>query len=193
MICRHAQSGDVVHAGAYFGDFLPALETGTPDGTMIWAFEPSEENFRCSQITVLINNLQRVRLFNAALGTTRGYARLVQADATGWPLGSGSYIDQESQASDPGSSCVEVLALDSLLDPSRTVSVIHLDTEGFELSALEGAIETIGTHRPILILEKWNEAGIEDQPWFRQHILESGYELIEEIEGNLVFRYTGGR
>lgn len=41
--------GDVVHAGAYFGDFLPALSAGMSAGGKVWAFEPNFENYYCAR------------------------------------------------------------------------------------------------------------------------------------------------
>ena len=40
--------GDIVHAGTYFGDFIPALPMACSVGTKLWAFEPNPENYRRS-------------------------------------------------------------------------------------------------------------------------------------------------
>ena len=61
LIARHAGEGDLVHAGTYFGDFLPALAAAVAPGAMIWAFEPHAENFRCSEVTLLLNGIRNVR------------------------------------------------------------------------------------------------------------------------------------
>src|SRR2546429_648934 len=39
FIRSHAGEGSVVHAGAFFGDFLPALATVLDAGAALWAFE----------------------------------------------------------------------------------------------------------------------------------------------------------
>ena len=36
-------SGDIIHAGTFFGDFLPGLSSALSDNAKIWAFEPNLE------------------------------------------------------------------------------------------------------------------------------------------------------
>src|SRR5690606_36519209 len=55
FIIAHAGDGDIVHAGSYFGDFLPALSNNCAPNAKIWTFEPNDENYRCSLITIPIN------------------------------------------------------------------------------------------------------------------------------------------
>jgi hypothetical protein len=47
----------------------------------------------------------------------------------------------------------EVLRVDDVVPPDRTVSVLQLDVEGFEEQALDGAMDTIRRCRPLIILE----------------------------------------
>ena len=61
LIVRHVGKGDVVHAGTYFGDFLPALAASVASGAKVWAFEPNLESFRCSQITLLLRRYHQRR------------------------------------------------------------------------------------------------------------------------------------
>ncbi|MCK6370338.1 MAG: hypothetical protein L6Q83_03265, partial [Gammaproteobacteria bacterium] len=74
----HCDTGDVVHAGTYFGDFLPALSRAC-QGT-VWAFEPNLENFRCATITVLLNDLRNIELRRAGLGAASGALPLLTVD-----------------------------------------------------------------------------------------------------------------
>jgi hypothetical protein len=53
--------GDIVHAGTYFGDFLPALSASRVPGEKIFAFEPSRENFQCAQMTLRHSAMRRER------------------------------------------------------------------------------------------------------------------------------------
>ena len=38
-------AGDVVHAGTFFGDFIPALARSRAPGALVWAFEPNRESY----------------------------------------------------------------------------------------------------------------------------------------------------
>src|SRR5690348_5661397 len=73
---RNAGSGDVVHAGAYFGDFLPALSSALCPGKILWAFEPNLENYHAARLTCRINRLSNVELRNAALWDCPGFRRM---------------------------------------------------------------------------------------------------------------------
>jgi FkbM family methyltransferase len=150
-IIKHA-SNDIIHAGTYFGDMLPAF-SGIFD--KVWAFEPNSENFYCASRTMEINNIKNVNLFNAALGEKTGTAELeIEAMRRNkvQKLGGASNIlkrkDNKSK-----SEIVEMVIIDEIIPIDRVISIIHLDIEGYELHALKGAINTIKRWYPILILE----------------------------------------
>ena len=65
---KNSRGGDIIHAGTYFGDFLPGLSQACDKGAVIWAFEPNPQNHRCAEITCLINGLLNVNLHNVGLG-----------------------------------------------------------------------------------------------------------------------------
>ncbi len=75
FILTHCGEGDILHAGAFFGDALPALSKATR-GT-VWAFEPNPQSFRAAQITALMNDLKNVKLMNCALGARQEQRKLV--------------------------------------------------------------------------------------------------------------------
>jgi hypothetical protein len=43
LVCRNLGAGDAIHAGTYFGDFLPAFSRACAPGAVVWAFEPNTE------------------------------------------------------------------------------------------------------------------------------------------------------
>jgi FkbM family methyltransferase len=178
--------GDVVDAGAYYGDFLPALSRGCAPGARVWAFEPNPESCRCAQITLALNDLRNVELRNAALGASSGSAPLRVADAEGRGLGGISQLVREDAG---GGGCVEVevVRLDDVIPPDRHVSLVHLDVEGFEREALEGGLETLRRCRPILVLESPPE-----RDWFAAHVLSLGYRPTATLVINTVYTATSG-
>src|SRR5262249_26486167 len=88
----HAGNRDIVHAGTFFGDFLPGLSSAIVPGATIYGFEPNPENFAAAQWTLAINGLSNVRLQHAGLGSEEARAFVTTADAAGKPLGGASYI-----------------------------------------------------------------------------------------------------
>jgi FkbM family methyltransferase len=152
------------------------------DGAKVWAFEPNRENFRCARITLLINGISNIELFNAGLGRASGNATLVTSRA-GKSLGGLSLIASDRVDTEKfGTEIVEILVLDAILERERPVSVIHLDVENYEQNVLAGAMETINRWRPILILE-----GEPDRDWMAANVLSLGYARRAPVDDNVVF------
>jgi FkbM family methyltransferase len=170
--------GDVVHAGAFFGDFLPALARSR-DG-MVWAFEPNLENFRCASITVYLNGLENVTLAHAGLSDQAGEA-FVTTGAHGWDLSGGVarlvFDDSFSRSRE----AVTVTTIDATIPADRHVGVVHLDVEGHEEQALLGAPRTIERCRPVVLVES-----LPSLQWLDQHL--PGYRRTGRVDRNTVFR-----
>ncbi len=161
-ILAHCGDGDVISAGAFFGDFLPAISRGIAPDATLWTFEPNPESYRCAAITGLINNLQNVKLINAALGERCGQDELIVTDFEGQALTGVSQlkgiIDKDGVRG-ADTVPVRVLAIDEVVPESSRVAVLHLDVEGAEDAALLGAMETIRRSRPALIIETLPKEG----------------------------------
>jgi len=134
--------GAVIHAGAYFGDFLPALAKSRTE--TVYAFEPNEENYKAALLTCELNNLKNVQRMNAALGSFVGQAFVQTHDDRGKALGGGSHLSTSGQ-------CVPMVRLDDVV--SEPIVAIHLDVEGYEAQALAGAKRIMSDSIPMLILE----------------------------------------
>lgn len=178
--------GDIVHAGTYFGDFLPAISKCVSDGFNIWAFEPDPVNFRCSLITKIINSLDNVKIFNCGLGSCFSIEKMLNYDSDLNCLGGSSMILDNGNQS--GMIDVNVIPIDEIIPNDRIVSFIHLDVEGYEKNALQGAIKTIKRCRPVLILEDNNN--VIDGDWFSDNILSLGYKIDCSVHENKVLKLT---
>jgi FkbM family methyltransferase len=164
-------SGNIVHAGTFFGDFIPAL--AQRDGH-VWALEPNRENFRCAQVTVALNGLTNVTLMHGALDAMNGEGHLQVVDARGRPLGGASHLAT-------GGEVVPLLTIDSIVE--GPISVIQLDVEGNEQRALSGAMKTIEENLPILVLET-----APSDAWFARELAPLGYREALALGPNRVFR-----
>lgn len=172
---RENCSGNIVHAGAYFGDFFPAI---APVCETLYAFEPCRESFECARMTQWINRLENIHLENAGLGSERMKLKLKTNDGT---LGGNSRI------TDDGDEEIQIIPLDEL--SLENISILQLDVEGFEQEALKGALDTIYHNQPTLILEVLEDSPLmETDGWFANTIIAMGYRMEAIIEGNVVFR-----
>ena len=185
FLVDHIDRGDIVHAGTYFGDFLPAIASACTEGGVVWAFEPNGESFRCAKITVALNELQNVRLTNFALAGNEAERTFLSRDERGRSLGGSSRLVSPGEASSQGGvvESVQSVAIDDVLPSDREVSVIQFDLEGFEQEALTGALETIRRCLPIIVCET-----LPAHDWLEANLFVLGYEIGESIHHNTVLR-----
>lgn len=184
LMARHAAMGDVVHAGAYFGDFLPGIGCALARGRVLWAFEPNPINYQAALVTAQLNRLRRVRLLQAALGQSEAALEMRVSNGRR-PLGGASRVVRPSQsASEATTIQVSSVALDDFLPRRRKVSLIQLDVEGFETEALTGGLETIRAWKPTLILEHLPRPKILDA------LQAMGYRIIGRCHANAVLEVT---
>jgi len=170
-------SGDIIHAGTYYGDFLPALATSLANGALVWAFEANAENFRCAGITVALNAIgEKVQLTHAALGAASGQVALAVSDSSGRALGGSSHVDPG------GTQRVAVVALDAVIPAQRRIAILQLDVEGYEEQALRGAEALIKREKPVLILET-----VPVGAWFDGLLAECGYVPAGKFNENFAF------
>lgn len=182
FIRENAGDGDVVHAGAFFGDFIPAISRFISINSKLWAFEPNYESFRCAQITMKLNNLKNVSLTFAGLGDDNSEKSII-VNENGKYLGGGSRIVNSKNSEN--TNLVRVLKLDDFIPKERKISIIQLDVEGYEFQALMGGLNIIQRDKPILVLEDNNEA--KNLPWFKENILGIGYEYLGRVHLNDIY------
>lgn len=183
FIIGNCKDGDVVHAGAYFGDFIPAIARYLDEGAYLWAYEPKEEHYICAEGTLVLNDIKNVALHQAGLGdeNTTGVLTTVKEDGTTW--GGGSRIE-ENVANSCETEEIYIVTIDSTVPSDRLVSIIHLDVEGFEIPALEGAMETIRRCLPIIIVET-----LPDKKWLKDNLFELGYAVDpRKLHRNCILR-----
>lgn len=134
--------GDLIHAGTFFGDMLPSFSKKCFG--MVYAFEPVLENYILAKLCVQQNELSNVILWNVGLGRDISTARIDTGEKASHHHGGASRIGESGQLT-------SLLCIDSL--GLKDVSVIQLDVEGFELDALKGAVQTIQTCKPTVLIE----------------------------------------
>jgi FkbM family methyltransferase len=182
FIRAHCGKGDIIHAGTFFGDFLPPLSNALSDEAKVWAFEPNSENYRCAYITLLINDLSNVKLYNCGLGDESSTSNMLIESENGASLGGGSRIINEEK--DGKTIEVNVKRVDDVVGKDRIVTILQLDVEGYEKQALTGALNMINRCKPILILE--DNKGVIDTSWFKANISSIGYEIKGKLHQNTV-------
>ena len=175
----NAADGDIIHAGTFFGDFLPALSTAMAPGARIWAFEPNPGSCAAARATIALNQLENVTLTNAALSDRSDSLHFRTHSTEGVPQGGISKV-----VGKPGPGVIEVAAamLDYAVPLDRKVTILQLDVEGQEIEAMLGAFHMIHRWTPILILEDFTRDG-----WIERNFRNLGYVRVGRLHGNYVF------
>jgi FkbM family methyltransferase len=180
---RHVLDRDVIHAGMFFGDFLPGLAPALAPGRKVFAFEPNPESFACAQWTAALNALTNVDMRNAGLGEAKRSA-LLRTQENGRAIGGASHIlpgDRNYESIQRDVISVSVVTIDEILPPVADVGIIQLDIEGYEKYALLGSVNTIRKDRPIIILEDVPQDVIDE------FLIPIGYRRGDTINGNTIF------
>jgi FkbM family methyltransferase len=181
-IAQRCGDGDIVHAGAYFGDFIPPLSKALSAEGHLWAFEPSSDNHACANRTMELNAITNATLFHAGLGARAG-VQMLRIGRPGDPVMGGASRFAKREKEGFIHENARVVALDDVVPATRKVSVLQLDVEGSEGQALMGALKTIKRCLPQIILESLPK----DRDWFDRAILGLGYREIAKVHSNTVF------
>jgi hypothetical protein len=103
---------------------------------------------------VALNDYQHVRCESAALGDTRGQAKLSVLSYEGGLNTLAPEVASALPALDEYAVPVEVLDDRGLAD----VDLLKIDVQGFEIPVLRGATRTINASRPVILIEVRDDA-----------------------------------
>ena len=140
--------GSMIHAGTFFGDMLPSFSRKTPG--LVYAFEPVVENYLLARAVMIENGLDNVVLINAGLGAGPGVARIKTRGRSGLHRGGSSQVISDSVRR-AGVQPITLHSIDQFA--LADLSLIQLDVEGYELPVLEGAVNSIQRHQPVIVVE----------------------------------------
>jgi len=174
IIEEQYQGGDIFHAGAFVGDFFPALSRIVGDENRVISCEPVPNTFVAATHTIALSGLKNVHCSQVALGREKGTLEITTEDING------SSYAQTARFGAPGKT-VEVLTttIDDLCNGYNT-RIIHLDLEGYEKEALFGATKTLNSSKlDLIILENFQLRVV-------SHFLE-GYTCLGTADNNYFF------
>lgn len=178
-----------IDAGANQGEFSIAAARIVQQGKVI-AFEPVSEYRERLLENVRLNNFGNVQVITAALGEKEGHLPIYdrQENFTDGTRNEGLPTLFASESRHHAREVVQVRRLDDVLRELGIprVDVIKLDIEGAEWIALRGAVNTLASCRPTLVLEIGREtcraAGYEPEALV-EWLTSLNYRIEKVIEG----------
>lgn len=143
----------IVDVGGFVGDTLLILREYSDND--IYSFEPDPTNYSLASKTLELNKhiLSKggsIILENIALGDSDGRNKIITPSYNGSYIGAAARLvgENEEEGTD-----VAVRTLDSYVaEHNIKVGMIKVDIEGYEQRFLFGALETIKTQKPILLI-----------------------------------------
>jgi len=191
MLQHHLGTGDIVTGGAFIGDFLPALHRWLDPTARIHTFEPVPTSFAAAEETIRLNGLNQVTLSNVAVGAEPGSLTMMVTRPNGRPIAAGERIVEGAEADGGRYIDVDIMTLDTLVPKSRRISILHLDVEGFERPALQGAERILTTSQPLVVLEgqkRWLKNDFERT--LNKLAPKAQYQAAGSMEGNTFYLPT---
>lgn len=177
--------------GANTGDFSKTLLEIFPDA-VVHAFEPNPRAFPKLQSYLSTTN---AKLHKYAIGASEGSAILYDLGEwedgyEGWQASLSEEAVRTHHVMDSiQSHPVQVRTLDNVLDLEQidAVDFLKIDTEGFELDVLRGAVGALKAHRIRMIQFEFTELNVARRQFvcdFQQEL--SDYRLFRILKGGLL-------
>ncbi|MHC5208978.1 FkbM family methyltransferase [Pseudomonas chlororaphis] len=173
------ETSTAIDVGANIGLTSIALSQICQRGRII-AIEPVPNTFEFLKLNIDASDIENVSLKNVALGAAAGSVEMfVNDDNLAASFVVSSDIDQKHR--------IPLSTLDQIVSQSDlgAVDFIKIDVEGFELEVLKGAVETLASFRPIVLLEMnhWclNIFQSTALPVFRHELLKN-FEFVYAVD-----------
>ncbi|MDR1477857.1 MAG: FkbM family methyltransferase [Planctomycetaceae bacterium] len=167
---------DVIDGGGLIGD--TAMIFAELPVKKVYVFEPNPDTFRILEKNISLNsqvlgeNIQKITPVSLALGKSCGSTTLYSNGS----CDGGTSVHSRKSAKEYD---VSVTSIDDYVQKnSLNVGLIKLDVEGEESNVIEGAIETIKTQKPLLIISIYHTPKDFFEIKLRLESLNIGYKFM---------------
>ena len=146
------KSKDIIDVGGFIGDSAIIFEKEFTT-KKIYSFEATATNYELMLKTLKLNNSTRIVPINKGLGAKNELLEISYC-------GSASTMDTKSLAyNDNNTQKCEIIKLDDFVEENKLeIGFIKVDIEGFEQEFLKGAINTIKTQKPAMLISIYHNA-----------------------------------
>ena len=177
----------IIEVGANIGFESLYYARKYPD-CLIYSYEPGRYAYDTLLRSKAYNHLDNLRVFKLAVGERSGSLEIATPTESSKNKGLGSLNANQDLDDSYVKEQIEMVTLDSHCTPDHRVSVLKIDTQGFEWNVLQGATALIGKHRPVILFEhedQYHENALETRKRMGEFFDRTGYDLYLPAEGML--------
>jgi FkbM family methyltransferase len=178
----------IIDVGANSGLYSIFYSKLVGDRGKVYAFEPDKNTYSMLQENLKLNNCRNVLTYNFALSNKQSKVEMVSFDHKDLKLQGGDsfkYIKEITRDNlDADNITMDAFKLDDLegLNIISKINFIKVDVEGAELLVLQGSINTILKHKPVIVFElsgAWTNRFNYNPYQLLVFLNELGYEMEE--------------
>ena len=190
------ENGIFLDVGANIGYHSLNIASLFPEAECI-AFEPHPKIFEQLKENVELNNFKHLITNKMAVGDYCGTTTINLTNDTSYNRGLSTILNDKSLESESHNVNVKITTLDEYLDQDKKnrISVMKIDTQGYEYQVLKGALDIINRSRPVILMEihKISGVGVKDVldllPGYRLFQIDAWKDSLEYIEPNDTNRF----
>ncbi|MFI5148436.1 MAG: FkbM family methyltransferase, partial [Bacteroidia bacterium] len=189
--------GTVLDIGANIG--IMTVHLAMDQERTVLAVEPMPHNLKTLYRIIDHYKLKNVKVLECALGNTEGFTEMVMPKVGGVRMQGLSHVVHESIEENNEGDKVKVPmhkpdAIPEILNSGK-ITGIKMDVENFESFVLEGTVETLRKHKPVLYIELWDNENrrkcfdLLKSLGYRTYVVENGKLVAYErqIKQNFIF------
>lgn len=169
---------DIIDVGGFIGDSALVFQKLWPH--KIYSFEANPNNVKLMQQTLRLNEIHNVEVVNLALGDQSGDVLISDESSCS------KYIADNNQSGIK----TRMVTLDEYVQDNNinNIGLIKVDIEGFEKQFIYGAMNTIKTQLPILLISiyhSWDDF-LDIKPLLESWNLGYTFKIVKPIDKSLV-------
>jgi FkbM family methyltransferase len=187
IFLMHALNGGdcFVDVGANIGYFTIIASRLVGEYGSVYAFEPEQSNYERLLHNISLNKCANVNFYDCAVGADdRTVDLFVNSDNDGghalWNPGEHSYnIQSRSRIILQPTRQIMLDTIFNTANPATKITVLKIDTEGYEHQVMIGALDTVLQHRVPFVMAEINRLGLRksgsSETVFRSYMHNMGY------------------
>ena len=155
---------------------------GVLDADRVISFEPIDSYREHQYVNIGLNDLDSITVFPFAISNIRSIMTMTVSHPNS--------DNQTARVDQSGNWRVEAVNLDSILEGENlgSITLVKIDTDGYNLPVLEGAVQTLFRYYPDIIIE--NEATAEEQQDVDNFLRKLGYNKKPDVVLNHSLSYV---